>query len=268
VLVTPHTTHYPQAKAALEHGVNVLVEKPMTTNSADAYDLWRTVKRTGKLLGITYQSPYTAEFGYLAAERDAGRLGKIELISGWAAQAWMKGTTGKWRQDPAISGGGFLYDTGAHTLNALMWLMNDPVVEVGCFYDKHGAPVDINGVAILKFQNGAMGNVTLAGNCPQFQTDITLFTDTMLIRTDQYGRKLEMRARDQTIYPHVPRLAEGQGTPHANFVNALLGREPLRCPVRYGVLLSVLMDAMYESGDKQQLVTVAPVPFSLEDATR
>jgi len=47
VLVTPHTTHFPQAKAALERGINVLVEKPMVTSSDDAFELWRTVKRTG-----------------------------------------------------------------------------------------------------------------------------------------------------------------------------------------------------------------------------
>src|ERR1051326_153566 len=61
VLVTPHTLHYPQAKAALERGLHVLVEKPMVTSSDHAYDLWRTAKRTGKHLAITFQSPYTPE---------------------------------------------------------------------------------------------------------------------------------------------------------------------------------------------------------------
>src|SRR3954462_4342920 len=85
VLVTPHTLHYPQAKAALEAGLHVLVEKPMVTSSAHAYDLWERTKRTKKLLGITFQSPYTAEFGYLAKARDAGELGKVQLIAGWVA---------------------------------------------------------------------------------------------------------------------------------------------------------------------------------------
>src|SRR3954469_23364036 len=75
VLVTPHTLHYSQAKTALERGINVLVEKPMVTSSAHAYDLWKTVNQTGKKLGITFQAPYTPEFAYLAQERDAGRWG-------------------------------------------------------------------------------------------------------------------------------------------------------------------------------------------------
>src|SRR3954452_15609622 len=61
VLVTPHAAHYPEAKSALEHGMHVLVEKPMVTSLAHALDLERVVARTGKVLGITFQAPYTPE---------------------------------------------------------------------------------------------------------------------------------------------------------------------------------------------------------------
>ncbi len=262
LLVTPHTLHYPQAKAALQRGLHVLVEKPMVTSSEHAYDLWKTVRETGKLLGITYQSPYTREFGYLAKMRDEGQLGTFQIISGWLAQSWKPGTTGTWRQNPALSGGGQMYDSGAHLLNAFMWLMNDPVVEVGCFYDKVDTEVDINGVAMMKFQNGALGSVAIGGNCPcGFEYDLTIQTDTMFIHTNQYGRKLEMQGRHGRIYPPVPADDRpSAGTPHLNFVEAVLGREPLRAPARYGVLLSALMDAMYESGNTGKIVKVKPVP--------
>jgi predicted dehydrogenase len=264
-LVTPHTLHYPQAKAALEKGCHVLVEKPMVTSSEHAYDLWKTVKKTGRLLGITFQSPYTREFGYLARARDEGKLGRVQLVSGWLAQGWMKGTAGKWRQDPKLSGGGQMYDSGAHLLNAIMWLMNDPVVEVACFYDKCGAPVDINGVAIAKFQNGAMASIAIGGNCPAFRTEIQIQTDSMLIIVDQYGGKLELKGSGgRTIYPAIEEDDRpAAGTPHLNFVNAINGTEKLRAPVRYGVLLSALMDAMYQAADTGQYVKVKPVPADI-----
>lgn len=265
IIITPHTLHYPQIKSALEKGYHVLTEKPMVTSSEHAYDLWRTVNRTGKLLGIAFQSTYSNEFGYLAAERDAGRLGKVQMISGWMAQNWLKGTRGKWRQDPKLSGGGQMYDSGAHVLNAMMWLMNDPVVEVACFYDTCGAPVDINGVAMMKFQNGAIGSVAIGGNCPSFRTEIHIQTDRMLITTDQYGGKLEIVGEaGKKVYPHVPQPDQpGSGTPHLNFIRAIEGKEKLRAPVRYGVLLSALMDAMYESAAKQAIVKVKPVPEAI-----
>ncbi len=266
VLVTPHATHYPLAKLALERGVNVMVEKPMVTCSEHAYDLWRTVNRTGKKLAITFQSPYTPEFGYLARARDAGQLGKVQLISGWLSQGWLKGTAGKWRQIPAISGGGQMYDSGAHLLNAIMWLMNEPVVEVSCLYDTCGSPVDINGVAIFRFQGGALASVCIGGNCPHFRTEISIQTDKLLIVTDMYGGKLEMKGPDnRTIYPTIEADDRpAAGSPHANFVNALEGKEPLRAPVRYGVLLSALMDALYESFEKRRPVQVKAVPGKLE----
>jgi predicted dehydrogenase len=263
VLVTPHALHYPQAKAALEHGVHVLVEKPMVTSSAHAYDLWHTVKRTGKLLGITFQSPYTSEFGYLARQRDAGQLGSVQIISGWLSQSWLHGTAHTWRQDPAISGGGQMYDSGAHLLNAVMWLMNEPVIEVGCFYNKCTSPVDINGVAVAKFQNGAIASMTIGGNCPMFRTEIQIQTDLMLIITDQYGGKLEMFGRDGKRILANPDEKPPGGSPHANFVDAILGLQPLRATVRHGVLLSALMDALYESGEHGKMVKVKPVPLEI-----
>jgi hypothetical protein len=54
--------------------------------------------------------------------------------------------------------------------------------------------------------------------------------------------------------------SSASGTPHGNFVNAILGKEPLVAPVRYGVLLSALMDAMYESAASGKIVNVRPVP--------
>jgi predicted dehydrogenase len=271
VLMTPHARHFPQAKAALEHGLHVLIEKPMVTRSEDAYDLWKLVKKSGKLLGITFQAPYTPEFAYLARQRDAGKLGKVQVISGWLSQGWLAATVKTWRQDPAVSGGGQMYDSGAHLLNAIMWLMNEPVVEVGCFYDRCGSPVDVNGVAVARFKNGALASIAIGGNCPTFRSEIQIQTDTMLILTDQYGGKLDMTGKeghritpkpDEIRHPVSPATlaTSAARTPHANFVHAILGEEPLRAPVRYGVLLSALMDAMYESGGSGKLVKVKAVP--------
>lgn len=260
VLVTPHTLHYAQAKAAMESGMNVLVEKPMVTSSTDAYDLWRTSKRTGRQIGIAFQAPCSTEYRYLAAERDAGRLGTIHVISGFTHQGWLQFTNNTWRRNPALSGGGFMYDTGAHLLNAMMWLMDEPVVEVGCFCDNLGTPVDINAALMLRFASGALGSVGMCGDGTVFQNDVVLQGQRVLVRTRPHGGELEVWSNGKRLYPHVPNLPDGQETPAANFVNALLGREPMACGARNGVLLSVLMDAAYEAAASHQLVKVQAVP--------
>jgi predicted dehydrogenase len=154
-----------------------------------------------------------------------------------------------------------MFDTGAHLFNAIMWIMNNPVIEAACFYDKCSAPVDINGVAIAKFQNGALGNIAIGGNCPTFHTEIQIQTDRFLILTDQYGKKLEFLSADgKQVERPVKHGGHGPTTPHRNFVNAILGREPVRAGVRYGVLLTALMDALYESADHRRVVQIEPVP--------
>ena len=155
-----------------------------------------------------------------------------------------------------------MYDTGAHLLNAVMWLMNDPVIEVACFFDNLNSPVDITGTVNLKFQNGAIGALTFAGNTPGFDNQLNLFTDQCTIHTDAYGTKLDIFGKDAK--PVEVKIPPNQSTtPHANFVAAMSGLEPLRAPARYGVLLSALMDAMYESGQTGKIVKVKPVPAEI-----
>ena len=51
-------------------------------------------------------------------------------------------TTGTWRQDPALSGGGFLFDTGAHMLNTIADLAGEDFVAVAAWLDSNDRPVD------------------------------------------------------------------------------------------------------------------------------
>ncbi|MDB5326148.1 MAG: putative dehydrogenase [Phycisphaerales bacterium] len=261
LIATPHTLHYSQCKAALTAGLHVLCEKPMVTASAHAYDLWKTVQQTGRQLSIAFQAPHSAEFQYLRSMRAAGTLGTPQIIQGWLAQGWLKASAGTWRQDPALSGGGQMYDSGAHVLNAMMWLMDEPVVEVTCLYDRVGSAVDINGVAILRFLSGALGSVAIGGNSPGWNVRISLQTDRLQVVTGPHGGFLEISGQR---YPHVPTSdVPAAFTPIGNFVRTLAGQETLQSPVRYGVLLSALMDALYESAAQQRPVKVEPVPEKL-----
>jgi predicted dehydrogenase len=261
MICTPHTVHYAQSKTALLKGLHVLSEKPMVTSSEHAYDLWKTVKQTGKHLGIAFQAPYSAEFQYLKQLRESGQLGVPQIVQGWLAQGWLKGSANSWRHDPSQSGGGQMYDSGSHVLNAMMWLMNEPVVEVSCLYDTCGSPVDINGVAIMKFEGGALGSVAIGGNSPGWNARISLQTDRLQVTTGPHGGFIEVHGLPEYKYPHVPTSSEPAAfTPLRNFVDVLQGRAEPQSPVRYGVLLSALMDALYESAAAQAPVKVRPVP--------
>jgi len=149
----------------------------------------------------------------------------------------------------------------------LLWLINSPVVEVVCFYDNCGTPVEIDGVASAKFANGTLASVAIGGSGVHWDNQIIIQTDKLVAKTAAHGGWLELTGPGgRRIYPRIDDPDHpASGTPVFNFVNALLGRQQLVLPVRYGVLLSVLLDAMYRSARENRIVHVDPVPEEPDD---
>lgn len=266
LLLTPHTLHYPESKAALEHGLHVLTEKPMVTATPDAYELWQLAGKRGLVLSVAFQAPFSAAFQTLKHLRDRDELGRPQIIEGWIAQDWLTSARGTWRQDPTLSGGGQLYDSGSHVINAILWLMNEPVTEVCAIIDNRGGPVDVNGVAILRFASGAMASLAIGGDSVGWDARVMLQTDRWCLHTDPHGRFIETRQKAEGLQAIELLKDETPAafTPHRNFINAILDREDLQLTARHGVVLSTVMDALYESSNRQQIIKPPLVPKTLE----
>jgi predicted dehydrogenase len=246
-IVTPHTLHFEHGMQALEAGCHVLMEKPMVTDADQAYKLAAKVTETGKVFTIGYNTPCTPEFRYLRNVIRTGEFGKLETISGWLTQNWRQATAGSWRQNPALSGGGQMYDSGAHLFNSLVWLVEAPVGEVQAFTDNVGTPVDINGTANIRFVNGVMATITIVGNCPNSGAGMYLsFTDGRVEVDGWNGTWIKVFRRDggEVKYPPIQGKTE---TPNDNFINAILGRDEAMTSPQNGINQSELMDAIYES---------------------
>ena len=117
MIVTPHAFHFAQATAALEAGLDVLLEKPMVMDAIEAVELIRTRDRTGRLLVVGFQGSLSPHVRAAAAMLRAGELGAILNMNALVWQDWHYWSQGTWRENPVLSGGGFMFDTGAHMLN-------------------------------------------------------------------------------------------------------------------------------------------------------
>ena len=256
VIVTPHTLHYEQGKQALEAGCHVLMEKPMVTSSDDAHALKALVEETGKVFIVGYNTPCTPALQYLRKLIRENALGKLEVVTGWISQDWKRGTTGKWRQDPALSGGGQMYDSGAHLFNSLVWTVEQSVSEVHAFIDNCGTPVDINGTANIRFANGTLATILVSGNCPAASGSMTYCFEDGRVDIDGWGGGwIKVFKRGEGELKDLP-LGDKRPLPADNFIDAILGRaEPLTSPLN-GVIQSELMDAIYESGRTGQVARV------------
>jgi predicted dehydrogenase len=247
LIATPHTIHFEQSMEALEAGCHVLVEKPMVTNADHAYELAAKVEETGKVLTIGYCTPCTPAFGYLREKIRANAFGPLELVTGYLCQNWLKGTRGKWRQDPAQSGGGQAYDSGAHLLNSLVWSVESTPAEVFAFVDNHGTRVDINSVVSIRFENGVMANICIGGNCSRAGSYMSFIFENGRVDIDGWaGGWIDVFAEGE---PENPDFGQVDGSPDRNFVDAILGRaEPKTSPLN-GIHHTELMDAIYESAE-------------------
>ena len=246
ILVTPHSVHYPQARYALKKGVHVLVEKPMVTDRTQAKRLIAQAEKAQRVISIAFQSTYTPEFQFVRRLRERGELGEVRSFVGSLTQNWLKAVRGRWRTDPEVSGGGQLYDSGSHMLNAMLYLTDLKPVEVFVFSDYMGEKVDITSALVVRFENGALASILISGDCPLFATRIELHCSKGVIYTVSHGNVLTYYRDGQLV--RYPRVSErGSKTPAANFVAAILGKEEPRCPAVYGLRLAQLMDAIYES---------------------
>jgi len=245
-IVTPHACHCEQAIACLEAGVDVLLEKPMVMNAAEANALIAARDRTGRLLVVAFPGSLSPQIRKAEKILRGPTGGKLLSISATAWQNWGAGTAGTWRQQPEISGGGFLFDTGAHMLNTVVDLAGEEFTEVAAFLDTHNRPVETLGVVIGKLASG--GYVTLHGcgeAIPSCSSNIYVFTDSLILRTGIWGELLEMQKSGEGKF-HKVRIPPHLGV-WEQFLAVRAGTMPNPCPPEVGLRMARLYDAINAS---------------------
>ena len=167
VIVTPNHQHFPPAKLFLEAGFNVVCDKPVTFNLAEARALKKVVAKSGKVFALTHN--YTGNTMVKQA-RDfvrAGKLGAIRKVVAEYPQGWLstlvEGTGQKqagWRTDPKRSGAaGCIGDIGTHAENLAEYITGLQIKELCADLTAFvpGRKLDDDGNILLRFKGGAKG---------------------------------------------------------------------------------------------------------------
>jgi len=246
LIATPHVYHHDQTQACLEAGLDVLLEKPMVMNAAEAQSLIAVRDRTGKLLVVAFPGSLSTQIRSAVSMLRSGALGRILSISAVVWQGWGPGTAGSWRQRPEISGGGFLFDTGAHMLNTVADLAGEDFVEVAAWLDNYGRPVDTLATVMGRLRSGAL--VTLHGcgeAIPSCESDVRVFCTEAIMDTDIWGQWLKIRRHGRKRFTKVqvpPSLGVWE-----QFLAVRQGRMPNPCPPEVGLRMVRLWDAIKAS---------------------
>jgi predicted dehydrogenase len=245
-IITPHVYHHDQAVACLEAGIDVLLEKPMVMNAAEARDLIRVRDRTGGLLVVAFNGSLSPAVRHAERMLRTGELGALLTISATVWQSWKQATTGTWRQEPAMSGGGYMFDTGAHMLNTVADLAGEDFTEVTARLDSRGTPVDILGVVMARLASGAL--VTLHGcgeGAPTLGSDVRVFCSKGVLRTGVWGEFLEVQRPGNDRLRRV-RVARSLGA-WDQFLRVRAGTIGNPSPPEVGLRMALLWDAIQES---------------------
>ncbi len=255
-IITPHVLHFSQAKACLEAGLDVLLEKPMVMNAEEALALIDVRDRSGQLLSVSFNGSMSPQVRTGVKILRSGRLGRILNISAVVWQNWMSFTTGLWRQDPEIAGGGFLFDTGAHMLNTISDLAGEDFVEVAAWMDNQGSAVDITGAVIARLKSGALVSMNAAGDTQcKIGSDVRVLCEKGMLQTGVWGERLLIQETEDEELMEVE-LPESLGT-WQQFLRVRAGEMENPCPPEIGLRMARLWDAIKESaGQGGKPVTV------------
>ena len=169
-VATPNHTHFEIAKAAVEAGYNVICDKPMTFDLAQAEELLAAVEASDVVFAVSHN--YTG-YPLVRQAREmilGGELGEINAIRSNYIQGWLRtrleGEDHKqaaWRTDPSRSGvAGCFGDIGTHAYNLGRYMTGLLPEEISCHLKVfvEGRALDDYGHAVVRYENGALGTVT------------------------------------------------------------------------------------------------------------
>jgi predicted dehydrogenase len=167
VIVTPNHQHFPPAKLFLESGFNVVCDKPVTFNLAEAKALKKVIAKTKKVFALTHNYTGNAMVKQAREFVRNGALGALRKVVVEYPQGWLSTrveATGQkqagWRTDPKRSGAaGCIGDIGTHAENLAHYITGLEIEELCADLTTFvkGRKLDDDGNVLLRFKGGAKG---------------------------------------------------------------------------------------------------------------
>jgi predicted dehydrogenase len=280
---SPTGLHHEHAKAAMEAGAHVLVEKPFTIAPADAWDLVDTAEGLGRHLVVAFgwnHKPMVRDMKRLMEEHGIGRVEQMmvhmasvtrELLSNTGAypdaSAEAVPEQGTWT-DPALSGGGYAQAQLSHALGLALWLTDlRGEAAFALMSAPLEAPVELHDAISVRYEGGAIGTVA-GGSCHEgagsnkHQLEVRAIGSDGQVHVD-VEREIGWLWTDRGRVDVRLDLAPGDGAydcvgPPDTLVDLALGRDVVNhSPGELAARTVELLDAAYRSARSGRLESVA-----------
>lgn len=269
IIATPHYFHTSIGIDALNQGLHVLVEKPISVHKADCERLIAAHRDPRQIFAAMFQLRTEPKYKKIHQLIFGEELGEIVRVN-WIITDWYRTeayySSGGWRATWKGEGGGVLLNQCPHNLDLLIWLCGKPSRVRGfCQLGRyHSIEVEDNVTAFLEYPNGATGVfITSTGEAPGtnrleicgemgrlvLENNRLTFTRNE-VSMIQFSRTSKAGfAKPEVWNIEIP--FQGQGGQHyditQNFVEAILDGAPLLCPAAEGIHSVELANAILYS---------------------
>lgn len=242
---TPHALHAEQAIAVVEAGLDLLLEKPMVTTVPEAQRLVEAQRRSGATVVIAFQGGLSPLVLDTQRRARGGEFGELVSVAAVIWEGWSNAYAGHWKQRPELSGGGFMFDTGAHMMNTVCLLADADFDRVSAYMGHRGKPVDIVCAVSARLEGGALVTFTAAGEGPPgCASHITLFYAGAIVRIDAWGGWREISVAGRAA---MREEAEIRDNPMKSFLAIRSGAAPNSSTVDNGLRFARLWDGIKAS---------------------
>lgn len=257
LIATPHYFHTTIGIDAMENGIHVLTEKPISVHKADCERLIAAHKDKAIIFAAMFNQRTDPHYKKVKQLVEGGELGEITRVN-WIVTDWFRTdayyASGGWRATWQGEGGGVLMNQCPHNLDLLQWICGMPskIKAFVGFGEKHNIEVEDSVSACMEYPNGARGVfVTSTGEAPGInRLEIVGSMGRLLVegnriffyRNEVSSVEFSSTTTEGFATPPVWNIeipVNGNGGQHMevtqNFVNAILDRTPLIAPAEEGL---------------------------------
>ncbi len=270
MVATYHAAHFPVAKACLERGTHVFIEKPMTLRASQARALVELADSKDRQIVMGYNSNHSPLAIRARDVLRGGELGAVQFINGLFSQhiqPLLAGedvvhqarlhTPGDVYSDPIRSGGGHGHLQITHLAGMLFFITGLRVARVRSLMANHGLNVDLAIAILAELDGGGLANLGGSGNLPgggrSFSLTITCERGWIEF-DDSHGRLIIRREGEEPERYDSCAFADSHGdldfAPTHNFVDVILGRGSNQSDGLIGWRAVELLDAAYRSAQR------------------
>ena len=274
-VATPNQWHVPIALEAVRNDKHVLITKPLADSLAAAREVVAAAEAAGVVNMMSLSTRFGAETQYLGRLNSAGAFGEVYYAR---ARSIRRSGIPSWSPGFILKGGGAFRDMGVHALDAAWWMMGMP------------RPISVSGVAGAKFGPRGLGYWDYQPQSPEFAAQyaaddyaggLVRFANGAGLQVESFwashqpvdfqielfGTEAGARLRPLTLYRtqngapvdstiELPKGPKVWDRIAGHFIDCILDGIPCEAPLRHGMIVQEMMEALLESAEMGREVAI------------